>query len=192
MALTTSANYKSWAGLAVSTYDTPIAAILTEAEALVASVLDRTLETPGTDATEYYDGTGDDTIFLRRWPFVSVTSVSYLSSVASGLPSYTAYSAGSYYFTPTDGRLVRFASWDVGFPDDPDGLPTWPAGSGNIKVVYQGAYTSSTVPADLVECIYEVISSILHGRDGTRTAPTDTELRALILNRVGHYRRGMP
>lgn len=191
MALTTSSGFKTWAGKSDSVQDTAIAAILTEAEALVANVLDRRLETAGSDVTEYYDGTGDDTIFLRGWPLVSLTSVSYLSSVSAGVAAFTAYDSDGYYTIAADGRLVKYTGIDTGFGDPQDTEPFWAEGAGNIKVVYQGGYTSSTIPADLVECIYEVISMILHGRDGTRTAPTEQALRDLIIARAGHYRRGM-
>lgn len=190
MALTTAANYKTWAKISVATYDTELALLVTQAEKLVAEVLDRRLEDSGAAAIEYYDGRGDDMLYLKAWPVTSITSVSYLSSVSSGVAAYTAYDGSEYYATD-DGRLIRANVLDYAFPDsNAEAYSTnWPCGRDNIKVIYRGGYTSSTVPADLALCIYEVVATLQHGRDGTRDVPQQDELRAFILDRVGHYRR---
>ena len=75
MSLTTAAQYKTWAKIGVATYDTELALMVTQAEKLVAEVLDRRLEDSGTAVTEYYDGRGDDVLYLKAWPVTSITSV---------------------------------------------------------------------------------------------------------------------
>jgi hypothetical protein len=194
VSLTTATNYKTWTGQSATTpSDTQITLALGQAETLVAQVLNRAdgglsrLETTtGTDITEYYDGAGLKTLYLRAYPIVSIASVSYLSSVASGAASYTAFDTGTYYTHATTGRLIRSGYVDFGFDADET---SWPDGEANIQVVYQGGYTSGTLPEDLKECIYEVASMILHNRPGTREEQVTDELRALILERVGHHQR---
>lgn len=185
--LATSANYKIWAGIGVATYDALIDVLVPEAELLIAKALDRRLDDAGADVTEYYDGTGTETIQLRAWPVSTITSVSYLSSVSAGTPAYTAFAAGTWYFDAGSGLLTRYVS-SVGWPEDE--CPVWALGTRNIKVVYRAGWTENTAPADLLECIYEVVSIIKRGRDGTRAEPAAAaELRAMVLDRVGHYRR---
>ena len=192
MALTTVANYKTWAGIGVTEYDSALAVILPQVELLVAQALNRAdggtsrLEATGSDITEYYDGNGLKELYLRAYPIISVTSVSYLSSVSAGAASYVAFDSGTYYQDATSGRMVRSGYVDFGFAFD-DSI--WPEGSANIKVVYQGGYTWNTLPDDIDTCIYEVTSIMLHNRSGNRTEASVSELRDLILARIGHHRR---
>ena len=192
--LTTVANYKAWAGIGatVSTYDDALASIIPQAEAMVAGVLDRKLETKGSDITEYYDGRNDAVLWLNAYPVVSITSVSYLSGVTAGVATFTAYGTTEYYYVADLGKLVRYNGFDYAFAESTQENLCWPEGHGNVKVVYQGGYTSSNVPYDLVQCIYEVTSAILHSRDGTRETPTQEALRGLIVDRVGDMGRQCP
>lgn len=195
MALTTVANFKTWAAITTSDYDTELAPILVEAELFVAQALARAdggasrLETAGTDITDYYDGTGLCELYLRAYPIVSVTSVSYLSSVASGSASYTAFDTGTYYKDDKTGRLIRSGFIDFGFGTDE---AVWPEGPANIKVIYQGGYTSSTVPGDILLAIYRVMALLLAARRGTKEAPTEEELVAAVMETAGHHRRQGP
>ena len=110
--------------------------------------------------------------------------------MASGAAVYTAYDTTEYYATD-DGRLIRANVLDYSFPDaNAEAYSTnFPSGRDNIKLVSRSGYTSSTVPADILLCIYEVVATLQHGRDGTRETPQQGELREFILDRVGHYRR---
>lgn len=193
MALTSVANFKTWAAIGVTDYDTELTPILAEAEAFVAKVLERRLEDTGSDLTEYYDGRGDSVLYLQGWPVTSVTSVSYLSSVASGAASYTAFDATEYY-TTADGRLIRANVLDAGFPDaNADAYSVnWPCGHANIKVVYKGGYSSSTVTADILAAVYRVMSELLASRRGTKPEPTEEDLRGIVLEAAGGHRRGTP
>lgn len=191
MALVTSANFKTRAGIGGTGLDSVIALLIPEAETQIATYLDRDIEDGGSDITEYYDGTGTDFLFLRSWPVTSITSVSYLSSVTSGVAGYTAYSDGDYYYDSTSGRLFRYAGEDFAFPESVPYSSGWPIGNRNIKVVYRAGWTSSTVPGDVAACIYDLIAILLHARDGTRTQPTEQDIQAFLDDRIAKYRRQM-
>lgn len=189
MALTTAAGYKTRNGITVSTYDSALAVVLTDAEQAVASWCKRTLETTGSDVTEYYDGTGTDTILLNMYPITSVTSVSYMSGVTSGAADYTAYGTGEYYTEAATGKLIFFTSLDWAFPDGFTSTSGWPIGTANIKVVYKAGYTSSTVPADLAGAIYDLMGLLMQARDGTREDVTEQDIDAFLRDRIPSYRR---
>jgi len=188
MALTTVAGYKTREGISIASKDAEIGVVLAEAELLTARYCDRTLEDSGSSITEYANGNGDSVLYVEAYPISSVTSVSYLSSVTSGVAGYTAYGTGEYYSDASTGSLIRFGSIDISF-DGSISPPVWPTGEKNIKIVYQGGYTSGTVPADLSDAIYDLMSIILHGRDGTREAATTEDVRAFLDERIPHYRR---
>lgn len=193
MALTTQAGYRAAMNVNASTpSDAEITVALGQAESFVAEVLDRRIETAGSDATDILDGSGFETIQLRAWPLVSVTSVSYLSSVAAGAGSYTAFDTGSYMDDATGGRLIRTGFVDYGFENTGDA--TWPEGNQNIKVVSQGGYTSSTVPDVWERCIYELAASFMQTRDGnTEDVRGQTEdMRGLVMSMIGGEVRQMP
>ena len=189
MALVTRANYKTRAGIAVTTFDSVIDLLIAEAEQKIANYCDRVLEDAGSDITEYYDGTGSEVLYLNAYPVASVTSVSYLSSVSSGVPSYTVYAGTDYYFNPNTGELIRYASEDYAFGDSDTPFACWPSGHKNLKVVYQGGYTSSTVPGDLSSTIYDLIAMLLAARNGTLEQPTEQDIKAFLDERIPHYRR---
>lgn len=189
MALVTAANYKTRAGIAGTTYDGIIALLIPEAEAKVASFCDRIIEDVGSDLTEYYDGTGTNTLTLKAYPITAWTSISYLSSVASSVASYTAYATDEYYYVADTGKVIRYSGIDYAFLDSPNEDIVWPCGPANIKVVYRGGYTTSTVPGDMKEAIYDLIGMLFHARNGTREEPTLDEVTAFLNDRIPHYRR---
>lgn len=174
---------------ATSISDAEITTALAQAESFIAEVLDRRLEDSGSDVTDTLDGSGFDTIRVKAWPINAVTSVSYLSNVASGAGTYTAFDAGSYIHDATDGRFIRKGYVDYGF--DPEGEAVWPFGVQNIQVVYQGGYTSGSVPDKFVRCIYEVASRLLQTRSGnTEDIRGDgDDLRGYVLSVLGSERR---
>lgn len=193
MALTTYSGFRTAMNVsAASTTDAEITTALAQAESFIAEVLDRRLEDSGSDQTEVYDGTGFETLKLRAWPINDLTSVSYLSSVASGAGSYTAFDSGSYMTDDANGLLIRTGFVDYGFENVGDAK--WPEGNQNIQVVYQGGYTSGTVPAKFTRCIYEVAARFLQTRDANTEdvrGQTD-DMRGLVLSMLGSERRQAP
>lgn len=168
MAILTRSVYKALTGIptADTSYDSLLDDIIAVAEAFAARYLGwDSLEAD--DYTETYDGNGDRTIWLRHWPANTVTSVSYVDSAGTA----TAYAASDYIVNSMDGALHRASTGhDHGLYSpatfaDRTGLPTrahWPDGHQNIRVVYNGGYT--TAPDDLVHLVVQLVDSLLATR----------------------------
>lgn len=108
------------------------------------------------DATEYYDGTGLESIRLRRRPVAAVTGVwldagGLYGDGPGGFAADKLLTAGRDYTWKRDGSglLVRlginaggslFASRYVGTLAAPYRGGAWPVGIGNIKVRYTAGY----------------------------------------------------
>lgn len=167
MAVITAAEYKTDAGISGSDLDTWLAAVIPQAQSRAEEWCDRNFDLAA--RTEYYDGMGVGTIQLRTYPVTVLTSVSYLSGVSSGTPSFTAFDSGSYWFDAASGELHRYSAFDA-FPDaiDREGRAVWPDGGGAdiIKVVYTAGY--STMPDGLKLAMFRLIDYLrgLRGRDG--------------------------
>lgn len=138
MSLTTSANVKEKLGISGSGDDALIANDILRADALIDSVLNRTIEQA--TFTEYYDGTGTKYLDLREGPISSVTSVSTITYDTAGNETATALNAGDYFVHGDE------TSWL---------LPGWLESNGsvfctgqrNYKVVYVAGF--ATVPSDI-------------------------------------------
>ncbi len=166
MALITAADWKTSRGIAGIDFDTRLDVAVPAAEAYVRRYCGRDMANGFESAarTEVYDGTGTSTIRLREWPVDSITSVAYLSSVASGAATYGDTVTSSGYYVAGDGELVRFSGGGH-WPTDhgPHGGllcgtsldAYWAIGTGNIEVQYTGGY--ATVPADLAEACYLIV-----------------------------------
>jgi hypothetical protein len=152
-ALTTTARYKTWAGIVGSAQDTVLGYILDGVSAEVRRWCDRNL-TNGFESvsrTERYDGTGEQTINLVEWPVTTVTSVTVYTAdgTAEVLDSSTYRVNGDSgvlsRIDPVRARypVTAFGSVDATFSTQ----PWFPEGFDNVQVVYTGGY--ATTPADL-------------------------------------------
>jgi len=133
MALATLAALKEYLELTGSGHDARLTALLARSDTFVKSFTKRALEVPANDVTEYYDGNFTDTIFLREFPIVSVTSVH--DDTARVFGADTLIAAADYVIVNDPGYIrylygLRFAK-----------------GAQNVKVIYKGGY--STIPKDL-------------------------------------------
>lgn len=140
-ALTTVADFKTYKGISVSTYDTLLETLLNACTIWMEKYVGRRIKNDDSSITEYYDGGlyGEDrqSIFLKNWPVVSVTSVSYSLEDDLSNPTYQAYSSSTDYKT-------ILARGEIYFPGTPI-----VSGQGNIKVVYKAGYAVADIP-DLV------------------------------------------
>jgi len=144
--LTTLARVKERLGFASSntTWDDLLNSLISEISNKAKDITGRVL----TEATytEYYDGTGTDTLYLRQGPLVSVSSVysvSYGSDGAGGRSESTSLLDPSNYVL--DG--LRDENWrGCGKIRLLGG--TWTEGVRNWKVTYTAGY--DTVPESLV------------------------------------------
>lgn len=176
MAVVTDTEYKTWAGTSGTALDSWLAQVIDEAQGFAEEWCGRQFES-GTK-TEYYDGLGATTIEVRSPPINSLTSVSYLSGVSSGAPSYTAFDSGSYWYDSSSGILSRYNSFDA-FQDTTDifGRSVWPDGCKNIRVIYDGGYGSqggAAVPDALKLAMYRFLDFLreLRGKSGSLQSET--------------------
>lgn len=163
--LITATEYKAYAGITASTWDTPLAVLVTAVSAMVRRWCDRDESTGfegGTDKTEYYDGNDSPTLQLREWPVISITSVAeraddgtlttldsteYRADLRTGVLSRQA---------STYGRIIALTGRASipGFGHSPN----WGAGYQNWKVVYKGGF--ATIPGDLKYGCYKVCDAL--------------------------------
>lgn len=141
-ALTTVADIKTYRGISVSSYDTLLETLLNACTIWMEKLVGRQLLYVSSETiTEYHDGGlyGDQkqSLFLKNWPVVSVTSVSYSLEDDLSNPTYQAYSSSTDYKTIT-------ARGEVFFPG-----ASLPSGQGNLKVLYKAGYAIADIP-DLV------------------------------------------
>jgi len=186
MAIITTAQYKSYAGISVSTYDTQLNVLIPAIQAQLEDICDRSFDT-GT-FTEYIDGAGSPTIGVRCPPIASVTSVQLIDR--SETVVYT-YDATSYKVDSAPGLISRQVSGFGGTYNATAPLPSpmpferqpqFPDGWRNIKVVYVGAYGASpgtAVPASLQLLMYQLVDAAFAqiGQD-----------RGLKSETLGHYK----
>lgn len=130
-------------GLAnVNKYDTLLAAIITMTSKRFGSYCEREWDNnSGNDITEYFDGTGQDFIIVKHVPIASVTSLYDDANRSYGAD--TLIDATDYVFYADRGIIQLDGS-------------TFGKGLKNIKAVYKGGYTASTIPDDLrMACLLE-------------------------------------
>lgn len=163
-------------------------------EAAVKQYVKWPIEAPADDVTTYLDGKGYMDVYLRPWT-TAVTAVyldqgGYAGQGVTPFPASTLQTAGRDYYVVLDderrgaliaqgGILRRIASPNVwAFPSDmvwyrgQGGLawrrgPYWPAGMGNIKVVYTYGFAPGNIPQDIKLAVVTAVgiarNSILRG-----------------------------
>ena len=151
--LITTAEYKTWANITTSAYDTIIGVIVSGVSTEIRRWCGRN-ETNGFESmsrTERYDGNNEQTINLMEWPVTSVTSV----KVYANDGTYETLDSTTYRCDQTGGVLSRVDPTKARYPVTAFGTvqatfsvqPWFPDGFDNIEVVYTGGY--ATIPDDL-------------------------------------------
>lgn len=104
----------------------------------------------GNDITEYYDGSDKNKIFLRSWPIISITSISYATGDFDN-PTWTPFVAASEYKRDDRKGVLNFVAL--------------PQGIQNIKVVYKGGYTAANlVPDDIRIALKKLVAKEFNKR----------------------------
>lgn len=122
-----------------------------------------------------YDG-GEQFIYLTQFPVISITSIYYVSSVATdGTITTEAYNAGDYTTNKLTGRVTH--------------LRTWKAGEQNIYVNYKAGYLYADIPAALKQACREIAKIFYFDRQANpniarRDSPEYKEER--------HYKEQVP
>jgi hypothetical protein len=172
LAIITTAQYKTFAGISASTYDAQLDVIIPALEDLVLKWLGRTIATA--TFTEKHDGNGTDALVLRNPPIASVTSVTLIF----GSDTVALASTDFAFSTTGTGRLwlLSTAWWTL----DRTGAPRFPVGRENISVVYVGGY--ATAPAGLQLAMYRLTAITL------AQAGIDTTLKSTTLGQFSETR----
>jgi hypothetical protein len=150
--LITTSEFKLFLDIQVSTWDTLIDSLVTSCSVWIENYCGGLrFKNSGSDVTEYYDGeTQDDdrmSIFVKNIPIISVTSVASASGSYSS-PTWTNFDAANDYVVNRQTGQISFFSL--------------PEGKQNIRVIYQGGYSS--VPEDLKLACLELVARTFNKR----------------------------
>lgn len=148
--LTTIDTLKTWLGEESDKNDVLLARIVSAASRFIESYCQRHF---GQDTyTEYHDGTDCETLTLREWPIISVTSVFEGGGTVSLVCGEDPYAATTpeIVIYKEEGKLVRPFSSFFGYRRF-------------YKVVYVAGY--ATIPADLVDACLNVAALMLREKD---------------------------
>jgi hypothetical protein len=170
VAITTAAEYKTYAGITDATNDTYIGTLVTTAQDLAEDYIGYALD--GASRTEFYDGAGSNVIILRGPPVVAITSIAPVAADGTVGTAWAStdfkvdLASGELRLTPeTTGRLVRddFAAINP----EPVGQftvqPSFADQFQNIKVVYTagwGASPYTTAPSRLKFALWNIVDAI--------------------------------
>lgn len=162
MAIATATEYKTYARISGTGFDSQISLALDASEAAMEKYCGVTDFGSATYTDEAYDGEDEDTVWLANWPVTAVSAVKvrcYSTTVTQDATTYT--------FTRR-GRLIRDGS-GPGFvytDESPEagyysGGFVWPRGNQNVLVTYTAGY--GTIPADLKQIQFEMVDAIRAG-----------------------------
>lgn len=166
MALITNTEFKTYAGITVSTYDTLITDLIAQVQAEAERWCGRTFDTA--TFTEKHDGFGHDAILVRAPPITSISSVSIIGD--DGVA--TALDSDDYSFDPgasDAGRvwLIGSALYRLGLrTDGQEPVPSWGQSGGfgtkraGVQIIYVGGYGTGAVaiPSDLKRAMYLTVA----------------------------------
>lgn len=177
MAIATTANYKTYAGITASTWDAQLGVIIPAVQAEMERYCGRVFDTAS--YTEYHDGCFANQLVLKNTPITALTSVALVgtdgteSTVDSTTYTYDADS-GVVSFKRVSRGLVTVDDW--GYPENYGSgeSPNFGAGFRNVKVVYTAGYSSGTMPADLKMALYRLVDSAFKNVGQDRTLRSET------------------
>jgi hypothetical protein len=158
MAIISTAEYKTWAGIADAGFDTRLGVLIPAVQAALETACGRAFDsTVYTD--EAYDGNGERSLWLPQTPIAALTVVKIKASDGTT----DTVDTGDYRHTSI-GELHRLAGGDYlwGNPVPVFGGengPVWPVGVENILVTYTAGY--SAMPTDLQLLMYTLVDAAL-------------------------------
>lgn len=179
MAIVTTAQYKAYRGISVTTYDALIDILVASADAMAARFCGYApIATAAptfsytTAITELVSGNGSACIQLRQPPISTITSV---TETFPGSSSTVVLTTDEYSFDAKSGILTRDGSQRGRFPSvyiddfgDTEAVaattwgdfPNWHEGQNNYTIVYAGGYGgagSFPTPGDLSMAMYQLL-----------------------------------
>lgn len=203
MAITTTAEYKTHAGITVATDDTYIGNLVTIAQEKVEKYIGYALD--GASRTEDYDGAGSNIIVLKARPVVSITSVTPLAADST---LGTAWASTDYKVDLNSGELrltpegsARYVRDDFGTDPEPVSefgvFPSFADEFHNVRVVYLAGWGSTpytAAPTDLKYRLWKIIDAMylsdkISADGGSAERP---DVNKVIAEQMREYRRLLP
>ncbi len=159
-ALCTNQKVKDYLGLTETDFDVVIDDLIDRCTDWIETICARRFKDAASDITEYHDGGLPNRprtkLFLKRYPINAVTSIAYRSGDYNN-PTWNIYNAASDFIRVNNSGIIQFV-----FP--------FPAGTQNIRVIYQGGYT--TIPNDLEHLCIKLVAKEFQKR---KSQGVDTE-----------------
>ena len=164
MAITTAIAWKVYRGVADTTYDAIVGALIPTVQDKVERYLGTAIDS-ATFTDEAYDGDGSQELWLKNYPVTAVSAVKIVSDDGT-----TTTLASADYRWSSQGKIVRLPYYGGMLPTrdswgDPIGLgggSVFPNGFQNVKVTYTAGY--GTVPDDLQYAAFVMIDAMLAGQ----------------------------
>ncbi|NDD75548.1 MAG: hypothetical protein EBZ40_11325 [Gammaproteobacteria bacterium] len=157
------AEYKVWSGITGTAQDALLTVLVNAVSMEIRRWCDRDLINGFelTARTEYYNGSGEETIMLREWPVASVASVviRYAGGQTETVDATTyRVDSESGVLSRIDAVRTRYGVTSFGNIDSIFAAePRFPDGFGNIAVTYTGGYDIANIPPDLKMACYRLI-----------------------------------
>lgn len=170
MAIATTAEYKTYAGIGVTTYDARLDVLIPAVQQMIEGYTGRLFDTA--TFTEYLDGHDTDVLTVRNPPIASITSI---TSYATPTDTGVVLDSSLYTFNTDESGVIRFqpsgfdqTNWGR-FDSEQDESyrrfrqsPQFWRGFRNWKVIYVGGYGSSpaaaTMPLKLKLALYKLVT----------------------------------
>jgi hypothetical protein len=134
---------KSYLGISDSSYDSLLNDLCAGVSKFIADFLDRDIEQGTT--TEYLDGA--DTLVLKNYPLLSVTSVKYNAGTQAH-PVWYTIDPVNYVVYKLEGKIMTMKGLVRGFQ--------------NIEVVYEAGF--ETIPEDIVMVAMQLVAKMFETR----------------------------
>jgi hypothetical protein len=166
MAIITTAEYKTYAGISGIGDDTFIGVCINAATAALQRLTGRTFE-GGTFTEKYSIGPDQRSIQLRNWPVASVTSVTQLLVnggtyvLDSSIYTFDATRGVLYFYNEDWGRWFVDSQYDRLQPYDAGYRPAFEPGTFNYSIVY---VAGSAVTDDLKYALYQYVDAMFASR----------------------------
>lgn len=171
MAIASLSEYKAWAGITGSSEDSILTTLLSAAQAAMERLCGRQFDEA--TVTETVNGTGGETIQIRRFPVSILTDV----EVRTGLSSWSELDPSTYRLVPETGILYSLGYTPARVPvasADLDDLGVsystfagggcWPSEPQSVRLSYVGGYSAAAMPADLKVALYRMVDGLYAAR----------------------------
>jgi len=182
VAIASTAEYKVWAGISESTYDSVIAVIIAGVQDEMEKYCGREFDY-SSGQEDILDGTGTNWLVLRNAPLYTNTVVLKLIDPATADVLHT-YAADEFDVNTQTGIITLGGTVADGWVFDDDGaapvytrsgtIPRFPVGTRNITAEYDAGYgtPNTAMPAALKLALYRLVDMqmALRGKDPSLTS----------------------